>query len=131
MKLLKEKYNDIEELTLVNELRERINYYFNASQLHLLTSDYEGSPNSVKESLSCNTPVVSTNVGNVSDILTGVKHSELILSGDVQDLFNACCRLLDDLDKEVLTRDEIKKKALDIDSKAKELVGIYKKIIKS
>src|SRR5699024_3269589 len=56
------KWENIEELSLVNIPRDLMPYYFSASSLHLLTSDFEGSPNSVKESMSCNTPVVSTPV---------------------------------------------------------------------
>jgi glycosyltransferase involved in cell wall biosynthesis len=39
--------------------------YYRASDCTLLTSDWEGSPNVVKESLFCGTPVVTTDVGDV------------------------------------------------------------------
>jgi glycosyltransferase involved in cell wall biosynthesis len=63
-----------EELKLVNVERKFMPTYFNAASLHLLTSDFEGSPNSVKESICCNTPVVSTNVGNVKEMLLNAKN---------------------------------------------------------
>ncbi len=65
------QYN-FEPLLMINIERSKVPYYFNAADLHLLTSDYEGSPNSVKESIFCNTPVVSTNVGNVEDIFNSL-----------------------------------------------------------
>lgn len=40
--------------------------YFRAADCTLLTSDWEGSPNVVKESLFCGTPVVTTDVGDVT-----------------------------------------------------------------
>jgi glycosyltransferase involved in cell wall biosynthesis len=39
--------------------------YYRAADCTLLTSDWEGSPNVVKESLLCGTPVVTTDVGDV------------------------------------------------------------------
>jgi glycosyltransferase involved in cell wall biosynthesis len=49
---------------------EEIRWYYRAADVLLMTSDLEGSPNCVKEALSCGTPVVSVAVGDVPDILT-------------------------------------------------------------
>jgi glycosyltransferase involved in cell wall biosynthesis len=44
----------------------------NAVDVTLMTSDFEGSPVSIKESLACATPVVSVPVGDVPDLLAGL-----------------------------------------------------------
>ena len=69
---LSAEYNNIVSLELTNTPRDIIPLYMNACDLHLLTSDFEGSPNSVKECLCCNTPVVSTDVGNVKDMIADI-----------------------------------------------------------
>lgn len=67
--ILKKDFNNIVSVELSNTPRELIPIYMNACDLHLMTSDFEGSPNSVKECLCCNTPVVSTDVGNVREMI--------------------------------------------------------------
>lgn len=54
---------------------EEMSTYMNATDALMLTSRREGSPNSVKEALACNTPIVATDVGDVADRLAGVSHS--------------------------------------------------------
>lgn len=85
LKILKSdpNYDDVEELVLVNEKRDYIPYYYAAASAHLLTSDYEGSPNSVKESLACGVPVIASNVGNVSEMISGLKGCDTVQPSDI------------------------------------------------
>jgi glycosyltransferase involved in cell wall biosynthesis len=46
--------------------------WLNASNVILLTSLHEGSPNIIKEALACDLPIVSVNVGDVNDRIRGI-----------------------------------------------------------
>ncbi len=50
----------------------------NSSDLLLLASFFEGSPTVVKEALCCNLPVVSTDVGDVKEVLNLVDGGEVM-----------------------------------------------------
>ena len=51
---------------------ERVPIWLSASDVLLLTSQHEGSPTVVKEALACGLPVVSVDVGDVAERLTGI-----------------------------------------------------------
>lgn len=126
LEILKNKYNmhDVEALTIVNEKRERVPLYFNAVDLHLLTSDVEGSPNSVKESMSCNTPVVATDVGNVRDLLGNVPNCFISYTSTPDDLADLCHKALM-IQSDYSVRNKIIELKLDLESVAEKIVGIY------
>lgn len=52
--------------------------YINASDFLLLTSDEEGSPNIIRETLALNKPVFSVNVGDAANQLDGLNNSGII-----------------------------------------------------
>lgn len=59
-------------------LNAKILFYYNAADVVLLTSLWEGSPNVIKESMACNRPIVSTNVGDVNMLLKHVESSFIV-----------------------------------------------------
>ncbi len=66
--------------TISDVPHEEVPYYINAADTLLLTSDHEGSPNTVKEAMACNVPVVSTDVGDVRERLADVEPSSVATS---------------------------------------------------
>jgi glycosyltransferase involved in cell wall biosynthesis len=66
------------EILEVSEVPQaQIPYYMNAANALALTSYWEGSPNVVKEALACNLPLVSTDVGDVRELIAGVAGCKL------------------------------------------------------
>lgn len=130
LEILKNKYGleNIEEIKLINTERKLVPFYFNAASLHLLSSDFEGSPNSVKEALACNTPVVSTNVGNVSELLSGAIGSYVAKTKNPDELAALAYKVLTNSEP-INSRKILIEKELDIESVAKKIVSIYEKAI--
>ncbi len=72
---------------------DRIPAMMNAADCLLLTSDWEGSPNVVKEAIACNLPVVTVDVGDVRERLAGVVPSRIV-SRDPGEIGSAVAELL-------------------------------------
>jgi glycosyltransferase involved in cell wall biosynthesis len=64
--LLGQVFNLIE---LKGYSREEVNILMNSCDVALMTSISEGSPQFIKEAMACNCPVVSTDVGDVQEVL--------------------------------------------------------------
>lgn len=125
---LKKWDSSIEELTLINTKRHLVPYYFNAATLHLMTSDFEGSPNSVKEALCCNISVVSTPVGNVKELLEDVNGSYCADSFNETELIELCKKSLSE-DFVPNSRNKLIEKGYDINNVAIKLKKLYLKTI--
>lgn len=67
---------DRPELKLINPYpipHNEFSKYLNEASIFVLTSYNEGSPNVVKEAMACNIPVVSTDVGDVKEVIANTE----------------------------------------------------------
>ena len=87
-------YRNIEPVIMRNIPREEIPDYLNACDLHLMSSDFEGSPNSVKECMCCNTPVVTTPVGNVKEMIGDIPGCVITSEFTPEALAEGCDKVL-------------------------------------
>lgn len=76
---------DLSIVEFHNLSRDEVVKSLNEIDLLLMTSLVEGSPQIIKEALACNKPVISTNVGDVQDVLHGVQNSYLVDSFKAED----------------------------------------------
>jgi teichuronic acid biosynthesis glycosyltransferase TuaC len=59
----------VELLVVSKETQERLALYMSACDALIFTSHQEGSPNIVKQAMSCNLPIVATDVGDVRQVI--------------------------------------------------------------
>jgi len=101
--------------------------YYNAADLLLMTSLWEGSPNVVKEAMACSLPVVSTAVGDVAELLRGVDGC-YICSFDPADVAEKIEYALE-FGKKTNGREKIFNAGLDSATIARRLEEEYSKLI--
>ena len=64
---------NVELHTIFGAEHKDIPYYMSAADVLVLTSLWEGSPNVIKEAMACNCPIVSTDVGDVKEVISDTK----------------------------------------------------------
>jgi glycosyltransferase involved in cell wall biosynthesis len=97
----------------------------NACNLHLMTSDFEGSPNSVKECLCCNVPVVCTPVGNVPEMMGDIQGCYVTKTFEAAELAECCDKVLKASRSDFNGRARFLEKGYGIDAVAEKLKALY------
>jgi glycosyltransferase involved in cell wall biosynthesis len=75
--------------------RSDIPQWLAASDIFVLSSDWEGNPLAVMEAMAAGLPVVATAVGGVPELVESGKQGYLVPAGDLNGLTEALRRLLD------------------------------------
>lgn len=113
-----------EILITQNVAREEMPVYLGASHGVLLTSIHEGSPNIVKEALACNRAVVSVDVGDVKERITGLPGC-FVVSAKPEALAEAI--LLSINQRQITTRHSVL--PLDENLLNKQILDVYEMLI--
>lgn len=82
-------------IELYGYTRQQMPLLYNACDAALLTSFTEGSPQFIKEAVACGCPVVSTDVGDVREVVEGVPNA-YITSYDPDDVAMRLCQAIAD-----------------------------------
>lgn len=97
-KMLEDKVNNLPE-SIRNNIhflgqRKDIPELLMASDVFVLSSDWEGVPLTLLEAMGYGIPVVSTSVGGIPDVIEDGVNGVLVPKGDVNDLSNAISEML-------------------------------------
>ena len=125
-KALKELNNNlISELKFIDVSNDITPFYYNASSVVVLTSYHEGSPNVIKEAMACNIPIVSTDVGDVREVIGKTKGC-YITTFEPKDVADKIQKALV-FNKRTTGREDIKH--LESGVVAKKIIEVYKKVL--
>ena len=81
--------------TFAGQVDDMVGLY-HAIDLFIQTSDTEGTPNAVLEAMAMQVPIIATDVGGTSDLITHNTHGLLVPRRDVQALGHAIRNTLED-----------------------------------
>jgi glycosyltransferase involved in cell wall biosynthesis len=118
---------DAELLVVYHQPPERMPVYYAAANALLLTSEWEGSPNVVKEALACALPVVSVPTGDVAERLAGLA-SCAMCPRDPAALAEALHRIVD-LPQSSSLRESVR--TLDLPAVAERVLAVYNEVLSS
>lgn len=125
-----EGLNNIKLQCIKDVEHDEVPIYLNASDLLILSSFHEGSPNIIKEAMACNCPIVCTNVGDTQWVIGGTKGC-FITSFKEEDIAEKIKFAIDFRQKHLFTsgRDRIMKLGLDSKTVAGKIIEVYNKVL--
>ena len=123
------KNNDskIELVELINYSREEVANLMRRARFLLITSAYEGSSQVLKEAMASNCPVISTNVGSVSELLEN--SSGIIVEPDFKTISKAIKEVLIKRTNYSNGRLALENQRISLSETAKKLSDLYSKVL--
>ena len=119
----------LELLELKSYFREEVTLLMCAADAFLMTSFTEGSPQVIKEALACGCPIVSVDVGDVSERIAGVEGCYVAHSRNPEKLAELLNKALN-FEGRTKGNEKIVADGLDNRQVAEKLIRIYSQILK-
>jgi teichuronic acid biosynthesis glycosyltransferase TuaC len=111
--------------------REEVLRHLQSLDVLVMTSLIEGSPQIIKEAMACNKPIVSTNVGDVADLLLHVKNCYVINSFEsaaflkpIKEIFSLSVE-----QRKTNGREKLIQMNLGADQVAKSVIHLYNEVL--
>ena len=108
--------------------RAEVNHWMCAANCLLLTSKTEGSPQVIKEAMACGCPIVSVDVGDVAERVSGIEGCYAVRTREPKDIAEALQKALAHVGK-TNGRERIQEMGLSNEQVAQRLIAIYEIII--
>lgn len=127
--LAKDAINQLKDVRLIElkgYTREEVSLLINAVDVVLITSTKETGPLIVKEALACNTPVVSTKVGDLEEIIGNLQGCYLI-NDNANEIATSIEKVLSNRGKNYHFRSIVQK--FDLKNVAEAVSMTYKKLL--
>jgi glycosyltransferase involved in cell wall biosynthesis len=122
-----EKYGEMQIIALDGFTREQVRDLMSNSRALLMTSISEGSPQSIKEALSCDLPVVSSDVGDVCSVVGSAPGTRIFQLSDppdyIADLLHEAIQ--ESTESSGARREHLLRLGLDNEQITKRLIQIY------
>lgn len=120
---------DVQLIELQGYTREQVYALMQASDALLLTSRSEGSPQVVKEAMACGLPIVSVNVGDISERLKGLDGCYVSTTRKPEEITDLLRKSLD-FNGKTTGRARLLEQGLTNDLVAAKLLTIYQQLTK-
>ena len=121
--------HEIRLVELKGYTREQVNALMYNCDALLMTSRTEGSPQVIKEAMACGCPIVSVDVGDVAERVSGVEGCYVVPSRDPKDIAQALLQAIAFTGK-TNGRERLIEMGLSNEQVAEQLIEIYKQVIK-
>lgn len=128
MKELKNEGVNAELIELKGYNRQQVNTLMCAVSCLLMTSKTEGSPQVIKEAMACGCPIVSVEVGDVTERTEGVEGCYVVPSREPKDIAEALVKALT-FEGKTNGREKILEYGLTNEQVALKIVDIYNRIV--
>ena len=123
-----ELLNDDYELITIDYIsHELIPFYLNACDVLLMTSFNEGSPMMIKEAIACNLPIISTDVGDVKELVDGIKNCSIIPDESPRTIASM---IISCVKNKIRSNGARKMENYSLEVTSEKVLNIYKKILK-
>ena len=108
--------------------RAEVNHWMCAANCLLLTSKTEGSPQVIKEAMACGCPIVSVDVGDVAERVSGVEGCYVVRTREPKDIAESLQKALAHEGK-TNGRERIQEMGLSNEQVVEQLIAIYQSLV--